>query len=86
MSLGNKAIEYSIKISQKLRLNQNLIVINDTLQQSLKAQMKEANRLNVRFVIIIGEDEINNNKVIIRNMSSGDQNKISFDKIENYFN
>ena len=56
-----KNLELSIKITESLR-NNNLIVINDTLRRSLKSQMKDANRLNVLYTIIIGEDEIKSNK------------------------
>tara|TARA_B100000131_G_scaffold10054_1_gene10600 strand:+ start:2043 stop:3299 length:1257 start_codon:yes stop_codon:yes gene_type:complete len=79
-----KNLELSIKITESLR-NNNLIVINDTLRRSLKSQMKDANRLNVLYTIIIGEDEIKSNKATIKNMDKGTQDKISFDKINSYF-
>ena len=47
--------------------------------------MKDANRLNVFYTIIIGEDEIKSNKVIIKNMDKGSQNQVPFDKINSYF-
>ena len=79
-----KYLENSFKITESLR-NNNFIVINDTLRRSLKSQMKDANRLNVLYTIIIGEDEIKNNKVTIKNMDKGTQDYISFDKINSYF-
>ena len=79
-----KNLELSIKITESLR-NNNLIVINDTLRRSLKSQMKDANRLNVLYTIIIGEDEIKSNKATIKNMDKGTQDKVSFDKINSYF-
>ena len=79
-----KNLELSIKITESLR-NNNLIVINDTLRRSLKSQMKDANRLNVLYTIIIGEDEIQSNKATIKNMDKGTQDKVSFDKINSYF-
>lgn len=41
--------------------------------RSLKAQMKQANRLNARYVALIGEDEALNNQVTLKNMSTGEQ-------------
>ena len=79
-----KNLELSIKITESLR-NNNLIVLNDTLRRSLKSQMKDANRLNVLYTIIIGEDEIKSNKATIKNMDKGTQDKVSFDKINSYF-
>ena len=77
-------LECSFKITESLR-NNNFVVINDTLRRSLKSQMKDANRLNVFYTIIIGEDEIKSNKVIIKNMDKGSQNQVPFDKINSYF-
>ena len=57
----------------------------DTLKRSLKAQMKDANRLNVKYSIIIGSDELDNNIVSIKNMETGNQEELSFDKIIDYF-
>ena len=35
--------------------------------------MKEANKLNAKYSIIIGDDELLANKVVIKNMNSGEQ-------------
>ena len=45
--------------------------------RSFKAQMREANRLAATYVIILGEDEIKNNYVTLKNMESGEQRQIS---------
>ncbi len=44
----------------------------DFLGRSVKAQMREANRLNARYVLFIGE-ELSENKVILKNMETGEQ-------------
>ena len=85
ISIGEKAIEKSIKIAKNLRYKYNLSVITDNLRQSMKSQMKEANRLNVQHTIIIGEEELKNDKLIIKNMKSGEQEEIDFDKVGTYF-
>ena len=79
-----KYLETSFKITESLR-NNNLTVINDTLRRSLKSQMKDANRLQALYTIIIGEDEIKNNKVTIKSMDKGTQDYVPFDKINSYF-
>ena len=66
-------------------MNKNLIVINDTLKRSLKAQIKDANRLQVKYSIIIGEEEINKKIVTIKNMKTGNQEELAIDKIKDYF-
>ncbi len=45
----------------------------DLLDRSLKAQMKYAGRKNYERVIIIGEEEIANNLVVLRDMQGGEQ-------------
>tara|TARA_Y100000590_G_scaffold465350_1_gene637403 strand:+ start:1389 stop:2645 length:1257 start_codon:yes stop_codon:yes gene_type:complete len=85
ISLGEQAIQHSLVIAESLRKNQNLIVITEMLRRSLKAQIKDANRLNAEYVIIIGEDELKNQEVIIKNMNKGEQIAIPFDKINSYF-
>ena len=47
----------------------------------LKKQMSYANKRGVKFVIIVGEDEIQKEKLTIKNMSSGDQELISFGQL-----
>ena len=86
VSLGEKSIQLSMKIANFLRLNNNFIVITDTLRRSLKAQMKEANKLCAKYAIIIGDDEIKNNEVAIKNMHTGDQETEKIDQLESYFN
>ncbi|MBI3765143.1 MAG: histidine--tRNA ligase, partial [Ignavibacteriales bacterium] len=45
----------------------------DLLCRSLKAQMREAGRQAARYVIIAGEDELKQDQVKVKNMSSGEQ-------------
>ena len=85
ITLGQEAIDYSLNIMKELRLNDNLSVVSDTLKRNLKSQMKEANKLNVSHVIIIGDNEIKNKKLIVKNMETGTQEEISINKISQYF-
>jgi histidyl-tRNA synthetase len=45
----------------------------DYQQRSIKAQMKAANRLNAKFVLIFGEDELSRNMVTLRDMTTEDK-------------
>ena len=85
IAIGNAAIKYSFNIAQELRSKKNLIVINDTLQRSLKSQMKDANRLNANFALIIGDNELDNNIASLKNMDTGKQEDISLNNILNHF-
>ena len=85
IAIGNAAIKYSFIIAQELRIKKNLIVINDTLQRSLKSQMKDANRLKTNFALIIGDNELDNNMASLKNMDTGEQEDISLNNILNHF-
>ena len=80
IAIGDNAITESLKLSNHLRLN-NLVVINDTLRRSLKSQLKDANRLNVKYSIIIGDDEIKEQIVSLKNMHTGNQKDIPLNDI-----
>ncbi len=48
-------------------------------QKKLKAKMKYADKLNIPYVIVIGEDEVQNNNAKIKNMQTGEEKNISLD-------
>lgn len=58
-----------------------IAVVNDPLGRSMKAQMKEAARLGSRWTIIIGEDELASGTVTLRNMDTGEQERIKREEL-----
>ena len=51
----------------------------DYLQRSVKAQMREANKLNARFVMFIGGDEYKQGNLNLKNMQSGEEKLFPLD-------
>ena len=49
--------------------------------KKLKSKFKYADRLNVPYVIVIGEDEINTGKLTIKNMKEGTQERLKIEEI-----
>ena len=84
ISMGEPSLKYSFNLANDLR-EKDFIVLNETVGRSLKSQMKDANRLNVSHVIIIGDDEIKNEIVCIKNMDTGNQENVSLSKVVDYF-
>lgn len=82
--LAEKAKSLSSKICYDLRRN-NINCETDLLGRSLKAQMREANKLNAEFVFIIGEDELKKGSGILKKMSDGSQKEIPFSKLKGSF-
>jgi histidyl-tRNA synthetase len=74
--LENNVSELALQLRRK-----NITVDFDYLQRSVKAQMREANKLNARFVVFIGGNEYKEGMVNLKNMSSGEEEKISVKKI-----
>jgi histidyl-tRNA synthetase len=60
----------------------NISVEMDYLQRSVKAQMREANKLNARFTIFFGGDEYKNGMINLKNMSGGSEEKISLNNLD----
>jgi len=48
--------------------------------KKIKAKFKYADKLNIPFVVIIGEDEIANNTVSLKNMKTGEQFQVSVEE------
>jgi histidyl-tRNA synthetase len=53
----------------------------DLAARSFKAQMKEANRLNARFAVILGEDEMASRTATVRNMAESTESRVSFNDL-----
>ena len=73
----------AIKIATKLR-NQGIkteIYLNN---KKLKAKFKYADKLEIPYVIIIGEDEIQNNVVKLKDMKTGEEKEIPMDDLDNF--
>ena len=85
VSINNEAIGESLKIADRLRSSLGIKVVTDTLRRSMKSQLREANKYNSKFVILIGVDELKKGEVTIKNMEDSSQINASIDDIENYF-
>lgn len=72
ISLGDAAKSWVYRKAKQLR-RENLICEIDYQQRSLKAQMREANRLNAKFVAIVGENELKNGSIPLKKMETGEQ-------------
>ena len=78
--LGDAAMPVAMKLAQQLRENG----IKTDLEyngRGLRAQMRTANKLNARYVVMIGEDEIRNEAATVRDMGSGNQQSIAFSQL-----
>lgn len=67
-TMGNEASAFARKLVHNLR-QKNIYCEYDLCERSLKAQMKYADKLNCRYCIVIGEQELIQNKAVLKDMS-----------------
>ena len=67
--LGDGASRKALVIAEQLRAGGFWAEMNLD-NASLRSQMRKANRIGAKNIIVIGEDELNKNEVIVKNMSS----------------
>ena len=81
-SIGELAEEYVQDLALKLREN-GIYVETDICERSMKASLKYADKTGSRFLIVIGEDEVNNKNAKIKNMVTGEETevKLNIDEI-----
>jgi len=80
--LGEPAHAKAFKDVQALR-QMGFLAEMDCMQRSLKGQMKYANKLNARYVAILGEEELEKEKYLLRDMQTKAQQEIDFDSLVN---
>ncbi|MBE0538702.1 MAG: histidine--tRNA ligase [Ignavibacterium sp.] len=61
---------------------ENLICEYDYLNRSVKAQMREANKYNAKFVVFVGGDEYKRGELNVKNLANGDQQLIKIEDFE----
>lgn len=77
--LNKELVNEYYLFASALRKNSFKVEI-DYLARSVKAQMREANKLNAKFVILFGGEEFNENKVVVKNMTNGSQKVVPLEK------
>jgi histidyl-tRNA synthetase len=79
-TLGEAARLPGLKLLAALRAT-GVPAETDYLGRSLKAQMKQANRLNARAVVILGEDELRQGVATVRDMATSQQENVPLDRV-----
>jgi histidyl-tRNA synthetase len=68
---------YGLEIGNILRE----LGVSTEVSFGLKGSFKYADRLNIPYVVIIGEEEVENDKYTFKNMQSGDQSMLSKEEL-----
>ena len=80
-NIGEKANEFATELVLKLR-DKGVFVEKDICERSLKAQFKYADKNNAKFVLTLGDDEVETKKAKIKNMQSGGETEVELNADE----
>ena len=78
--MGEDARKIALKLTMELR-QKGLKVDIDSMERNIKGQMKHADRLGVRYAVVIGDDEILNGEAQVRDMRISEQMSVPFNKL-----
>ena len=81
VNLGNESVDIALNKINKLRSKG---VISEIYPSDIKLskQLNYANKKKIPFVVIIGDEEIKNKKITLKNMSTGEQAQILLSQLE----
>ena len=79
--MGERAKAFGLKLCRELRQS-GVAAEMDTLARNIKGQYKYADRLNAKYTLVIGENELDKGVVSLKDMSMSQQREI---KIEDIF-
>jgi histidyl-tRNA synthetase len=71
----------AIEIVKELR-KYSYVAEMDVEFSSMKSQMKKANKINARYAFILGEDEMKEKVISVKDMDSGEQFTVKYDNLE----
>ena len=78
--MTNEEMEYSSEVAKKLR-DQGINTEQFLEDKKLKAKFKYADKLNIPYIIVIGEEEAKNRTVTLKNMQTGEQETTDLSKL-----
>jgi len=82
---SDKTMAQSVSVANVLRnANLNVSIYPDP-EAKLAKQVKYADKLGIPFVVILGEDEVAQNAVTIKNMATGEQKTVPVDQVVQTF-
>lgn len=84
VTAGEKALLKALELSSDLRASGYSVNI-DTVGRSIKAQMKYANKINSEFTVVIGDNELESGKAVLKSMSDGEQTEVEIGSFADAF-
>lgn len=77
LPMGNSSVPFAVFVANALRDENIATIAYLDAEKKFKNQIEYANKIMARFSIIIGEDEVKSKEVTVKNMATGEQQKLS---------
>lgn len=77
LPMGNSCVPFAMDVVNKLRKKNIITVAYLDAEKKFKNQIEYADKIGTRFSLIIGEDEVKSKEISVKNMATGDQQKLS---------
>ena len=81
--MGDAAKTKAIELIKEFRAN-GISADTDYTDRKMKAQMKTADRQSAKYVIVLGDSELEEQAVNVKEMETGNQEKVAFSDLVNY--
>ena len=78
VAMGDKATLKAVEIAKDMR-DEGYSVVYDLNGRSLRAQMKYADKINAKYNVVIGDNEVDTKSALLKDMATGEQNEISLE-------
>ena len=82
--MGEEVNDTDVKLLNQLRKS-GIKADKDYLQRKVKGQMKQVDRLNAQYTVVIGDQELENEVIDVKDMSTGETETINLNNLVNYF-
>ncbi len=78
--MGDKAKLFGLKLVSDLRKN-GINAHMDLMERNIKGQFKYANKINAKYTVVIGDNELETEMASVKNMADSSQRQVKFDDL-----
>jgi len=78
--MGDKAKLFGLKLVSELRKN-GINAQMDLMERNIKGQFKYANKINAKYTVVIGDNELETKMASVKNMADSSQRQVEFDDL-----
>jgi histidyl-tRNA synthetase len=81
VSMSDRSFDYAYSQVQSSLRKAGISAELDYQRRSVKAAMRQADKRSVEWVVLIGDEEVEEGKITLKNMKSGEQQRYSIDEV-----